>query len=253
MKRILLSILFIAAIGLSQSFAQCVPNTSITLPGITPDSATGLSAGVAGSPYNQVMQIKVPVDTQVVLIPGSPAVTVNITSIQLVSFTGLPAGLTYACNPANCTFPGGSNGCVLISGTPTVPGLYPLTAIITTTVTFLGQPISQSDTLSYYSILINSTSTGLIQPADLHFTLSQNIPNPYNDFCSIRYSVPEKTDVEFRMFNVIGKEVYRKQLDADAGVNTLRFDGRDFSPGIYMFSLTFGNETLTRRMVISRK
>ncbi|MBL7923701.1 MAG: T9SS type A sorting domain-containing protein [Bacteroidia bacterium] len=232
--------------------AQCVPNTTITQPGITPDSATGLASGISGQLYTQVMQIRVPADTVVELIPGVP-VTVPITSITLTSFTGLPPGITYTCTPSNCVFPGGSNGCVLISGTTNVAGNYPLTAIISTVASVFGNPVTQVDTLSYYSIDISNATTGIDESTGLNFSMDQNSPNPCNENTGIRYSLPSSGEVDFRIFNLIGKEVYRSLLNAEQGINELRLDSRDFAPGVYMYTMTFNGETLSKRMVISRK
>lgn len=252
MIRILPVVLCIFFFSFYADAQQCTPNTSITQPGIYPDSATGLPSGVVNDPYMQDLQLRVPADTTVEIIPGFPT-TVPITSVQLNSLTGLPAGLTYTCNPANCTFPGGSNGCVLISGTPTVAGIYPLTAIVTTTATFIGQPILQTDTLTYYIITVNSSSVGMDEMNAAAFNVKQNSPNPFTEYSDILFTSPFKTQVEFKMFNMIGKEVFRTLIDANAGNNDFRIEGRDFSPGVYMYSMTLGDKTVTQRMVISRK
>ena len=47
--------------------------------------------------------------------------------------------------------------------------------------------------------------------------------------------------------------MYRSLLTPDQGENELRFDTRDLAPGVYMYSMTFNGETLTKRLVISRK
>jgi len=108
-KRLLiLSVIFLTGI-LTNSNAQCVPDLTITDPGIYPDSATGLPSGVVGTPYSEVIQAKVFTDTT---LNGLPVVISNIT---ITSVSGLPPGLTYSCNPSTCIFPGGSNGCILLS------------------------------------------------------------------------------------------------------------------------------------------
>jgi len=229
--------------------AQCVPNTTITQPGIYPDSATGLAPGVVGMAYTQVMQVRVPVDTTVLGLPFP----VPVTSIALNSFSGLPPGLTYACTPSNCVFPGGTNGCVLISGTPTVAGNYLITAVITSTVSVFGAPISQVDTLSYYSIDVTGSATSIYESTGFGFYMNQNSPNPCNEFTDIHYAVPSAGEIDFRLFNLIGKEVYRSLLNATQGENDLRFDTRDLAPGVYMYTMIYNGETLTKRMVISRK
>jgi len=246
MNRLLLIAAFIFSFSTQQSFSQCTPNTAITQPGIFPDSATGLAAGVVGQPYTQVLQLKVPVDTLVGPFP------VPINSIELLSFTGLPAGLTYACSPSNCTYPGGSNGCVAITGTPTVAGNYTLTGILETTVTIFGFPVTQVDTVDYYTIDVTN-STGLSEDGLPTFTMSQNMPNPCEDITTISFTLPFRSQVDFYMHNVIGKEVFHKIVEGEQGDNTLRIDARDFSPGVYMYSMQVAGESLTKRMVISKK
>ena len=234
-----------------KAFTQCVPNTSITSPGIYPDSATGLSPAVVGQAYNQVMQIKVPVDTLVEAFPGVP-LTVPIDSISLVSFSGFPPGITYACNQSTCSYPGGANGCVLVSGTPTAAGVFYITAITETFGTVLGSQLSQVDTISYYFIAV-SPATGIDESTGLTFSMEQNMPNPAGEQVSIRFVLPMQGEVEFFVHNLIGKEVQRRTLNGERGENTLNIDVRDFSPGVYMYSMQFNGSSLSRRMVISRK
>ena len=249
MRRLLLfSVIMLMCAG--YSYAQCIPDTT-SIPGISPDSATGLSPGYINQPYSQVLQVRVPTDTTVEITPGFP-VTVSIVSIQVMSFSGLPPGLAYTCNPSNCTFPGGSNGCVEISGTPTAAGVYPLTAIVTTSATLFGQPILQTDTLTYYVITVSGTS-GVSEYNTQGFALSQNSPNPFSDATTITYHSPLPTEIEFRIFNMIGKEVHSRIINADAGNNTLRLDSRDFAPGMYMYSITLAGKTLSHRMVVTKK
>src|SRR5947208_8876547 len=98
MKRIILltaSVLSLAFYG----YSQCTPDLTNTHVGITPDSAPNLPHAVVGTPYSTVMQIRVPLDTSV-LYMGFP-VTVDFDSVILSSFTGMPTGYTYACNPSS--------------------------------------------------------------------------------------------------------------------------------------------------------
>lgn len=251
MKRILLAALCISAFSIDLN-AQCTPNTAITTPGIYPDSATGLTPAVQGVTYNQDLQIRVPSDT-VIVLAGTPF-NVSITSITLTDFYNLPPGISYTCNPPNCVFNGGTNGCVLLNGTPTQSGtFYPVAVTLSSGIlTDLGQPVLQTDTIDYYTLVVNTT-IGLDDPSASSFSMQQNSPNPYNDFTTVSFTSPVKSEIQFSIHNMIGKEVYRKSIDADAGLNTLEIDGRDFSPGVYMYSMTWGNNTLTHRMVISRK
>jgi hypothetical protein len=250
MKKIITLIASFVILGSNIALSQCTPNTSITQPGIFPDSATGLTPAIVNQPYVQDMQLKVPVDTVVSI--GPLPITVPITSIELISFSGLPAGLSYTCNPASCVFPGGSNGCVAITGTPTVAGIYQITAITKTTATIFGIPNSQFDTLNYYYMTV-STTAGLSEAGVPTLTMSQNMPNPTEDFTTIIYNLPTSGEVEFYMHNMIGKEVYHRTYNGDQGENILKLDVRDFTPGVYMYSISINGESVTKRMVISKK
>jgi len=128
---LLISILILTAVSAS---AQCTPDPQYTSPGIYPDSATGFASGCANVSYTQLITNVVPADTCVVVVQGWPCATVSIDSIKIVSFTGLPAGFTYASYdaqnttspPDQGTFEGGTTGCVLISGTTSTAGVYNL-------------------------------------------------------------------------------------------------------------------------------
>ncbi len=246
MKRILV------LIGLSlvfnmNTFSQCVPDTSINQVGVYPDSATGLAAGTVNIPYIQVIQLKVPADTVIEILPGFP-ITITIDSVHLAGFSGLPPGLSYSCSAPNCTFLGGANGCADISGTPTVAGVFPLTAV---TVTYAAG-LSQTDTINYYSITIGAAS-GLNEFSSTNFEVKQNSPNPFNETSLITYNIPQNGEVEFRLFNMLGKQVYHSIENKNAGVNTIQVDANKFPSGIYMYSVKFDKQVVSKRLVISKK
>ncbi len=99
--RLPIILFFVSTLISGTAFAQCTPDLSITIPGIYPDSATGLPAGIVNQPYSEVIQARVLTDT---VYNGFPAIISNIT---ITGVTGLPPGLTYSCNPSTCVFPGG--------------------------------------------------------------------------------------------------------------------------------------------------
>lgn len=124
-----LSLLLMAfAFGAS---AQCTPDASITTPGFypSPDSLPCVERGVA---FDTVLQFKnfSTVNAADFGIPFPITVTVNW--VRIDSIGGLPTGITYSCNPANCQFPGGSNGCIDFTGTTNDPtGNYDLVVYAT--------------------------------------------------------------------------------------------------------------------------
>ena len=243
MTKRLLVLAMLSLVLSAKTFSQCVPDTSIHQFGIYPDSLTGLSSGVLGVPYTQVLQVRVPADT---VYFGN---TVPIDSVLLVSFVGLPPGLSMICNPPSCTFLGGTNGCALISGTPTDTGLYSLTATVAGYAAGFPFPLI-NQTLTYYSIHIAAT-VGLQEFSSNAFTVKQNTPNPFSDYSVIDYNIPHKGNVDFKMFNLLGNQVYYFTESANKGANSITVDARKFSAGVYRYSLTFDNKTVTKSLVIS--
>jgi hypothetical protein len=246
-KRLPLLLIIILGTILTNVSAQCIPDLTLTDPGIYPDSATGLPAGEEGVPYSEVIQVVVLTDTSV---GGLPVVVTNIT---IVSVTGLPPGVTYSCNPASCIFPGGSNGCILLSGTPATAGTYYLNVSLTVNGTLFGVPISQPATVDYYFIDVLSP-TGLPKNlSNLKLELLQNKPNPANNYTDVSFTSPINGDFKMQVFNLLGKDVYNQTIRGVAGLNTTRISTADFTPGVYMITIENGSAVATRRIIVSRK
>lgn len=129
----------------------CSPDPTYTTPGIYPDT---LPPACAGEPYSFVMTIIVPPDTPFVTPFGT--ITVPIDSIVLDGVIGIPPSFTYACEPASCAIPGGTAGCVLVTGFPTTPDTIDLDVAITAYVNTPVGPIAQSDTTTaFFTLFIN--------------------------------------------------------------------------------------------------
>ena len=177
MKKTLLTLsLAIATIFAS---AQCTPDSQFSVPGIYPDSTTGLSPAYVGQAYNEVITIITPLDTSVVYNGNTIAVT--ILTIELTSVTGLPASFSYDCEGGNCTFDGGVTSCaVLSSSSPDVSELGLHQIIMNTTTTAdagIVIPITQDDVIDYYYIeVLNGTTSTLNQFNDLTFELKGVFP-----------------------------------------------------------------------------
>jgi hypothetical protein len=85
------------------------------------------------------------------------------------------------------------------------------------------------------------------------FALGQNHPNPTNGLTSVDYSIPEKGNVLFQIVNVIGQVIATPVNENEmSGKHTVSIEANKLSPGIYYYSLTFNNETITKKMVITK-
>ena len=83
------------------------------------------------------------------------------------------------------------------------------------------------------------------------FKLNQNYPNPFNPLTHIDYSVPRKSYVTLRVFNILGQEVVTLfDGQRDAGNYTAIFNGRDLVSGIYLYQLQAGNFMSTKKLIL---
>ncbi len=88
------------------------------------------------------------------------------------------------------------------------------------------------------------------------FELKQNHPNPFNPTTRISFAIPEAEHVSLQIFNVDGRKV-KTLVDGDlaAGEHTYEWDSTDDSghrvaTGIYLYRLTAGDVTATKKMTL---
>lgn len=84
------------------------------------------------------------------------------------------------------------------------------------------------------------------------FGLQQNFPNPFNPSTSIRFSLPQVSNVTLKVYALNGQEVatiINNQL-VGAGVQEVSFNASNLSSGIYFYTLTAGNYKETKKMML---
>nr|MCS5651889.1 T9SS type A sorting domain-containing protein [Candidatus Neomarinimicrobiota bacterium] len=83
------------------------------------------------------------------------------------------------------------------------------------------------------------------------FWLMQNYPNPFNNTTTIRYSVPEETDIQLEIFDINGRlvETLISQLH-QPGFYDLKWSGRRVASGIYFLKLEATKTVLTQKMIL---
>jgi hypothetical protein len=89
------------------------------------------------------------------------------------------------------------------------------------------------------------------QPAA--FALDQNYPNPFNPSTEIRYQIAQGSHVTLKVYNVLGKEVRTLVNERlEKGSYTTSFDATGLTSGVYIYKLTAGAQTFTRKMTLLR-
>ncbi len=83
------------------------------------------------------------------------------------------------------------------------------------------------------------------------FRLYQNYPNPFNSRTTIKFDLPEKSDVRLVVFNVLGQkvlEVHRKNLSA--GAHRLAVDMNRQASGLYFYRLKAGRFQAIKKFLL---
>ncbi|HEX2866186.1 MAG TPA: M14-type cytosolic carboxypeptidase [Ignavibacteriales bacterium] len=88
-------------------------------------------------------------------------------------------------------------------------------------------------------------------PVPEDFALYQNYPNPFNPETTIRYNLLSGAFVRLTVYDILGKEVkvvedgYKQK-----GMHEVHFSARGLSSGIYIYRLSAGSMSLSRKMLL---
>jgi hypothetical protein len=110
---------------------------------------------------------------------------------------------------------------------------------------------AQMNALGMDTLLVNVERQ--INSVPQGFKLEQNYPNPFNPSTTIRYSIPQRSDVELIVYDALGHEI--KTLisgDHDAGVYKVDFDATGLSSGVYFYQIKSTSFTQTRKLLLMK-
>ena len=89
------------------------------------------------------------------------------------------------------------------------------------------------------------------------FSLHQNYPNPFNPITTIRFELPEVSNVLIKVHDILGNEVYKNILnEKESGFHSIKWNaknsnGESVSAGVYFYSLKAGEKFLkTKKMIL---
>lgn len=132
------------------------------------------------------------------------------------------------------------------------------------TIIYMGQNVSpiEGDTLtiitnkgfSIYDTLEVSNFTVDIkdEPNKINaYNLVQNYPNPFNPITKIKYSLPQRSSVSLKIYDILGKEISTLVNEVkEMGNYEAVFDAANLSSGIYFYRIQAGNFIKTKKMIL---
>ncbi|MCW3101820.1 MAG: Fibronectin type domain protein [Bacteroidetes bacterium] len=282
MKKLLFAFFLASTFGTTETFAQasCTPDLSClgtATEGICPDSATGIPTANIGAAYNTTVSVKIPAvytymgttynlthfvitNVDVDTTAGSTGSYVPLSAIGLTylgsggnSPSGGASGVSGVTMTQHCYWAAPGSACVVVSGTPTKQGTFPIRikSQIRTLVFGSGVWIPAPDNTDYRMTVLGPAGVESMSAAK--FEVMQNNPNPFSSVSKISFSSATPADVEFKVFNMLGSVVFSKTIKAEKGMNSYELDASSFSAGIYVYSMKSGDKTITKRMIVSGK
>ena len=83
------------------------------------------------------------------------------------------------------------------------------------------------------------------------YSLDQNYPNPFNPETNISFSIPSRTFVSLKVYDITGREI-RSYVNSftNPGSYSVNFTGEGLASGIYFYSLQAGDFRETKKMVL---
>ena len=84
-----------------------------------------------------------------------------------------------------------------------------------------------------------------------NFELQQNYPNPFNPTTLIRFTLAEQSQINLKVYNILGKEIATLVNDIKgAGIHEVSFDGSGLASGVYFYTLQTEQFNQTRKMIL---
>ncbi|MGA7271100.1 MAG: T9SS type A sorting domain-containing protein, partial [Acidimicrobiia bacterium] len=85
------------------------------------------------------------------------------------------------------------------------------------------------------------------------FALHANYPNPFNPSTNISFSLPQRSNVTVRIFDINGRLVETLvNEDFSPGTHTVRWDASQVASGTYIYRLVAGDYVESRKMLLLR-
>ena len=134
-----------------------------------------------------------------------------------------------------------------------------------TSVDFIAYPTSlgcddmpqyciEGDTLNF-SIEISSP-TGIAdesKPVSDTFALHPNFPNPFNPSTTLQFSIPERSHVTLKIYDVMGRDVFTLvDRKLSSGTHSSQWDGSNHPSGIYFLQLESLGQTHKQKIILMK-
>jgi hypothetical protein len=244
----LLAILTISLFTVTETHAQCEPDTNCVDTGDPGQICPSVLPNVTvNEPYDEVVTVIAP-DTAYVLNSEIPLSYITVDSVL-----NLPPGIDYYAN-ADIFYPD-SIYCIQIVGTPTQAGEFQLHIYVTPYIynEILDDIIAVNQVIDSTSVVLTVQETSGIDPYQVHeFRVLPNTPNPFSEVTRLGFYTPFDDRIELKVYSILGKLMHEEIQGAPPGEHFFQFDGSGLLPGTYFYRISNSSEFYTGKFIKSR-
>ena len=110
------------------------------------------------------------------------------------------------------------------------------------------------DDVEIYADTLDAVDEGrLNHDNSITWYLSQNYPNPFNATTEIRFTIPQRSRVILKVFDLLGREVATLRDEMlPAGAHSAVFDAANLTTGIYFVRISAGEFNAIRKLLMIR-
>ncbi len=251
-KRFISFVFLIAGILMYNAIqAQCTPGDSLSCPDpenngeVCPDS---LPDAIVNQFFQQEFTILPPPEYH----DTTSGITVELHHLRILDVGNLPTGITWVSNAADSIFFPETYYCVLMEGTPTEKGDYPLKIQVEVYINFFGTPVLADTVTDSTSLAIHVTDPSGINDYKLYgFKVHKTAPNPFYNKLDIGFSVSIPGQFTFELYDLLGNKLNSQKLSAQYGENHFYLDDKNIKPGMYIFTIFNNKDRYASRVIKS--
>jgi hypothetical protein len=138
--------------------------------------------------------------------------------------------------------------------------VYPVTISVT------GMNLKLEDAIdgSYVKTTINSGNSYVLNNRNVNilkvgsdaitptaYSLEQNYPNPFNPSTTIKFAIPEVSDVKLTIYNSLGQKIAELvNSTLEAGSYTIDWNASNVASGLYFYELNTGDFSSVKKMML---
>ena len=111
--------------------------------------------------------------------------------------------------------------------------------------------VKDGNSFVLYNSSVNVIKVSSENIVPMEYSLDQNYPNPFNPATTIKFSLPEVSDVKLTIYNTIGQRVALIiNSTMDAGSYSIKWDASNVASGLYFYELSTKNFKSVKKMML---